>query len=524
MEKNRKQSAGLKPRKACTLLMLIAGILMAMSSFLWASPQITTNLPYDYYVNASFGSPSIFQSIEYTNTSTANETLVFTLETIANIDGRPLASGYALTPDTSWITASPSSFTLAPGATQSVTITVLVPYDSTYLGKKYEVFWLASGVASSGPSTLLTNNFLLTLDSQAILLNFADETPVTNINMVGNKLIIKAKIVASGNTVTLSYRTKNTTPYTTISAKSTAAVAGESNTNTYTFEIPASAVLEPGLEYFIKSAVGTTSIVYYPSADTANTATFDGTPYNITVTKTTTGTIAAATTSEIIVADGNTEDGVMKLVSPKGAVGTNTPITIVQGDYANTHAAPKMSLSDKPAAVFTFGPSGTKFAKAVALTMLYFDLDNNGKIDSITDTDGNATIDPADLRLFSWDGYNWRMAGVPTINTTEHTVTCSIDHFSEYALFPVTTLTAEDYRPPMKIITPNGDSVNDEADFNSLTEEIKIFDITGRKIRTVSTGKWDGKDDDGSIVESGVYIYQFKVGGTLVSGVIAVAK
>lgn len=524
MRKNKRQSAGLKQRKAYGLLMLVAGVFMAMSSSLWAAPQITTNLPYDYYANVSFGSPYIVQSIVYSNTSTDNETLVFTLATVASIDGRPLATGYTLTPDKSWITASPSTFTLAPGASQTVTISILVPYISTYLGQKYEVFWLARGTASSGPSTLMTNNFLLTLDPQAILLSFADETPISNINMVGNKLIVKAKIVAAGNTVTLSYRKTGTATYTTISAKSTAAVAGEANATTYTFEIPASAVDVPGLEYYIKSAVGTSSIVYYPSADTVNATTFDGTPYNIAVTKTTTGTIASATTTEITVPDGNSEDGIMKLSSPRLAVGANTNITITQGDNTATHAAPKMSLSDKPAIVFDFGPSGTKFDKALDLTMLYFDLNSDGLIDNITDADGNATIDPASLRLFSWDGFNWRMAGVPTINTTNHTVTCKIDHFSSYALFPVTTLTAEDYRPPMKIITPNGDGINDEADFNSLTEEIKLFDITGRKIRTVSTGKWDGKDDDGTVVESGVYIYQFKVGGTLVSGVIAVAK
>jgi gliding motility-associated-like protein len=93
-------------------------------------------------------------------------------------------------------------------------------------------------------------------------------------------------------------------------------------------------------------------------------------------------------------------------------------------------------------------------------------------------------------------------------------------------LFPVNSLSPEDYRPAKKIITPNGDGINDEADFSGLAEEVKIFDITGRKIRSVSagTGQWDGKDDDGSVVESGVYIYQFKVDGTLVSGVIAVAK
>ncbi len=524
MRKNKGQSAGLKQRKASGLLVLLAGIFLAMSSLLWASPQIGTNLPYDYYANASFGSPYIVQSITYTNESTDSESLIFSLGTVANIDGRTLATGYTLTPDNTWITASPSTFTLAAGESQTVTITILVPYVSTYLGQKYEVFWTARGMAASGPSTLMTSNFLLTLDPQAILLTFGTETPLTKINMVGNKMIIKAKIVAAGNTVTLSYRKQDTAAYTTISAKSTAAVAGETDATTYTFEIPASAVVEPGLEYFIKSAVGTSSIVYYPSAETVNAAAFDGDPYTIEVTKTTTGTIAAQSITEVTVPDGNSEDGIMLLSSPKGAVGTNTNITIIQGDSTATHAAPKMSLSSEPAIVFDFGPSGTKFAKALTLTMLYFDLDNDGMIDNITDADGNATIDPASLRLFSWDGFNWRMAGVPTINTTNHTVTCIIDHFSAYALYPVATLTAEDYRPPMKIITPNGDNTNDIATFNSLTEEIKIFDITGRKIRTISTGQWDGKNDDGSVVESGVYIYQYKVDGTLASGVIAVAK
>jgi gliding motility-associated-like protein len=217
----------------------------------------------------------------------------------------------------------------------------------------------------------------------------------------------------------------------------------------------------------------------------------------------------------------------MQLVAVKNAVSSNLNVTITQKDRAATHTAPPMSLSDTPAAVFDFAPSGTRFAKAIDLTMLYFDNDNNGKVDYIENSDGVAnTIDPITLRVFYWDGFNWRLAAMPTINTTDHTVTCKIDHFSEYALFPVATLTPEDYRPKMKIITPNGDGVNDEADFNSLTEEIKIFDITGRKIRSVSagTGKWDGKDDGGTIVESGVYIYQFTVDGTLVSGVIAVAK
>ncbi len=60
--------------------------------------------------------------------------------------------------------------------------------------------------------------------------------------------------------------------------------------------------------------------------------------------------------------------------------------------------------------------------------------------------------------------------------------------------------------------------------------EITIEQITGKKIRTIDGEpyEWDGKDEDGNIVESGVYIYQFKadVNGKrkLVSGTIAVAK
>jgi hypothetical protein len=344
--------------------------------------------------------------------------------------------------------------------------------------------------------------------------------------MVGNKLVVKAKIISTAsNTVTLNYRKMGTAAYTSLAAKSNVAVTGEASTRLYTFEIPASAVAEPGLEYYIKSVAGA-SIVYYPFAATANTTDFDGSPYSVNVDLTTTGTITAAAQSSVPVRDGNPEDGEMLLTAPKGAVGSNLNVTITQEDSTATHPAPPMSLSDRPAAVFNFGPNGTKFAKTLDLTMVYFDTNNDNIVDTITDADGAVTIDPADLRLFYWDGFNWRLAAKPTVNLDNHTVACKIDHFSNYALFPVASLSPEDYRPKMKIITPNGDAKNDDADFNSLTEEIKIYDIAGKKIRSVASGvgKWDGKDDDGSVVESGVYIYQFKVDGTLVSGCIAVAK
>ena len=89
-------------------------------------------------------------------------------------------------------------------------------------------------------------------------------------------------------------------------------------------------------------------------------------------------------------------------------------------------------------------------------------------------------------------------------------------------------LDAADIRPLQRIITPNGDGVNDTVTFNGLAdqESVKIYDIRGRRMRTLTGPKWvwDGRTDEGGIVESGVYIYQYMSQGQRVSGVIAVAK
>jgi flagellar hook assembly protein FlgD len=51
---------------------------------------------------------------------------------------------------------------------------------------------------------------------------------------------------------------------------------------------------------------------------------------------------------------------------------------------------------------------------------------------------------------------------------------------------------------------------------------LKLYDITGRLIRTLASGQqaggsyaapWDGKDENGREVSSGVYLYQLKTGG-----------
>lgn len=66
-------------------------------------------------------------------------------------------------------------------------------------------------------------------------------------------------------------------------------------------------------------------------------------------------------------------------------------------------------------------------------------------------------------------------------------------------------------RAPQRFLTPNrGDGVNDTALFGPEASEAEIFDVMGRSVRTlVRSGgvlSWDGRNQQGEIVESGVYV------------------
>jgi hypothetical protein len=236
----------------------------------------------------------------------------------------------------------------------------------------------------------------------------------------------------------------------------------------------------------------------------------------------------------LTVEDGNSEDGSVSLELPKGALDKKEKITIEQCDTEDNSIPDGNGATDseRPVAVYDFGPSGLNFKRPVTITLLYMDKDHNGDVESQSDEDTSITEN--ELGIFWWDGFDWRLIG-GKVDTEKNTVTAQINHFSTYAIFPVKPLTADDYRPKERIITPATQGDFDFALFEGLSGEyeIKIYDITGREVRTLDetslTGSsWDGKDEYGNLVESGVYIYQFeaKVEGKmeLISGTIAVAK
>jgi hypothetical protein len=92
----------------------------------------------------------------------------------------------------------------------------------------------------------------------------------------------------------------------------------------------------------------------------------------------------------------------------------------------------------------------------------------------------------------------------------------------------------EEVRP--KVITPNGDLRNDVVFFQfdtsvaGLPIEADIRDIRGARISGMEMNTdedaltWDGRDDDGRVMPSGIYLYSIKIGQSMATGTVIVAR
>jgi gliding motility-associated-like protein len=221
--------------------------------------------------------------------------------------------------------------------------------------------------------------------------------------------------------------------------------------------------------------------------------------------------------------DGNPADGETFLDVPRGLFVLPTAITLDEISLSDPSIPP-----GRPDAIKMYRmESQTAIRGNMLLTMLYPDFEYPQGQDGVID---GTQMPEKSVGMVFWDGFIWRkMGGI--VNPANNTVTARIGGSGFFAIIPAGALSAEDQRPMEKIITPNGDGTNDIALFtfaNPLDNiRVEIFDMTGHRIRTLYSAThngWDGKDESGSTVESGVYIYQFESNGKRVSGLIAVAK
>lgn len=273
---------------------------------------------------------------------------------------------------------------------------------------------------------------------------------------------------------------------------------------------------------FIISSI-TENINYRIEASDTENYTFIPTSYSWLKIEliTSTSAIIGNNGGKIIFDDGNPSDGTTSIEIPPDAVDSETTITIKWLDSNSVADGNYPAISIKPLVAFQFLPEGLIFKKPVKITLLYQDLDNDGKVDG---TD----FYEKDLSLFWYDGFEWRNLG-GILDIAQNTVSTYITHFSIYAIFPIGKLFTDDYKPKEKIITPSLKGNWDTARFDGLdskTTTIYIFDINGTRIKKIEFPpyEWNGTDEDSKIVESGIYIYQFKVDNKLVTGLIVVAK
>jgi gliding motility-associated-like protein len=215
-------------------------------------------------------------------------------------------------------------------------------------------------------------------------------------------------------------------------------------------------------------------------------------------------------------------DGRTGVILPQGAVSSAGTLCI---HVQSPNGLPPGPGGSPAAAIYTITIDNATVLNGTAQLVLSYPSDLTGKV-----LDLNA--DPSSLGIYwlnqaSLNG-EWQPLSRATLDTTLHTLTGTTAHFSTFALFPAGAIGSADLRPAQRIITPNGDGINDTVTFSGLAagDEVKIFDVRGRRIRSLSGPNpvWDGKDDSGKIVESGVYVYQYTVSGDRVSGVILVAK
>ncbi|MFH1784294.1 MAG: gliding motility-associated C-terminal domain-containing protein [bacterium] len=365
----------------------------------------------------------------------------------------------------------------------------------------------------------LTDSILVTV-TMDINPPVIEHIPERLVNIVGNKIVLSATITEDRELVSahLFYKAHSASQYNEVDVSLSNVTRHE-----LTVSIPREIVTPDGVDYYITAIDSAGSPGCFSGAGYTRGIPSPVEPIEIEVNPTIVGVTVDSEGGTVALRDANPTDGTTQLVIPKGALSSSKEIVISQIYNVDTvPAGGGAALSKEPVSAYEFIPDKLIFNKPSTLSLLYFDLDSDGYVDG-------TSVREETLRIFWWDGFAWRYVG-GEVDALTNTVTSEIMHFCIYALFPARELAAGDYRPNNKIITPaTADGINDVAEFNGLQGkniEIKIFDVTGKKIRTINSEpyQWDGRNDEERLVEGGVYIYQFEVDGELISGIIAVAK
>lgn len=347
--------------------------------------------------------------------------------------------------------------------------------------------------------------------------------PLTQFAYPNQPMRFQATIPApAGETLsdlTLFWRPKGSSGFSsTVSTKSKTG-------DTYLFEISSGNVNPPGIDYYIQ-AKSNSGVTVVPNGAPASFFTV-----NIL------GTVVQPVDSS--------KDATVILPSEQGALGTTSlfiPAFALPGSKSigiesktlgdiiadgQQPAAPTSEITNtEPAAIYdlyTLDAAGNKisvsFSKKATLTLRYF----QSTIDSVG-------LDAARLRVYRWSGTNWiRLGG--TVDTQKQVVMVQTDHLSRYALFETSTDFLSQTSSKLKQVVRStffphlGEVLEFVVDSPPAGTSLNIYTAKGSPVRSLTdTLIWDGKNDSGDTVESGLYIYQLQLEGKKISGSCVIVR
>ena len=415
------------------------------------------------------------------------------------------------------ISANPSFTVLAvnqQGISQSqYTLTVSLVAGSTY-------YWRVKAVDGAGNSSQWSDTWSLVIISSATDTQnptIGSYTKYENIYMLGNKIVIEAKVTddTEVSSVVLKYKIGDAVSYQNINF-----VKKTGTTDTYVATINASSVTLEGIKYYIeaKDIVNKTSRVGSASS-----------PLTIEISQSY-ETLEPLKKGEVIIPDGNPDDGSIKINIPSGALDKEEYIAVSQLNNKEVQPATTEGWIDTtknngfPLAVYDFQPYNLVFKSPVSLTLLYLDPDNDGVINNVDCSTAGVSEDE-ELAVYFFNGKTWEYVG-GTKNIQNNTITVSVQRFGRYGIF-VKGYGQQPQKVDQKVFTPDTPLA-----FPSSFAEVTIMSPNGNKVVTLTRPSqlgarviWAGTDKNGKTIESGVYIYKAKDdNGKVHTGMIIFAK
>ena len=240
----------------------------------------------------------------------------------------------------------------------------------------------------------------------------------------------------------------------------------------------------------------------------------------------------AGEAGEIISAD----DTRTRLIIPKGAVDKAIKFTITKVDLNTTSEEQRKALI-----IYNFKGEDAETGKTISALSgnVYIKIGWNIVGGYVDGTNMRVSlVDAKDrLKIGFWNGIRWvPLTSQVDIDGNNIIVSCKIAHLSQYGILVKAAGESIKFSAAPNPFTP----MSSDSRFNAVnftfdnpdndTVEAKIYDVTGVLVRRIDASGgtsigWDGRNEYGEVCEGGVYIYQVKVGNSVVGkGTVILAK